>query len=339
MSIVKLPIEIDPIVKSYQYVAFPMSMIQAHGKENVTPWLCKKCINCCFDLEPRENRFIACLNDSYGLKDNVLKHQHIRLNKSTYELAGIRYIDFIKTVLDDKNYVTGYCNEKYISAKKSYMREDYMHDYMIYGYNDDEKIFYSLGYTSSMQYETYTISYGEFVSSILVNNDVDIEFNMWRFNDAKIYELDLDSIISIEKDLEEYMSSTYSGENWKDDYVFGMTAMKYLRDYFSEAEYIDIRFTRAYMEHKYLMLTRLEQLAKVTKSDFTEWIDAYKLIYDNATLIHNLGIKYDITGNTKSRGKVVSLMDEILTRENMIIPALIERLKKYIADCKNTDED
>ena len=92
MDEIKLPIEIDPIIKSYHYATFPMSIIQANGGDRIIPWLCKKYINCCFDLRAVRNHFLICLYDSYGVEDHVLNHQHICLADYEYAELNILFI-------------------------------------------------------------------------------------------------------------------------------------------------------------------------------------------------------------------------------------------------------
>ena len=320
----KLPIELNPKIKSYQYVAFPMSIIEANGKENIIPWLCTKCIKCCFDMEPRQNRFLICLNDSYGKTDNILKHQHISMDKSTYKAIGINYVEFLKTLISDENYITGYCNERYISSKAAYEKHDYMHDYLIYGYDEIESIFYSLGYTNSMHYEEYKIPYNDFVNSILFTNTDQIEFNAWKYNKNNNYSLNLNNVI---KDLEEYALSIYSGDGWKNSYLFGLNAMKALSECFKQTENVDIRYTRAYMEHKYLMLQRLEYIEKTKGCNISKCIKTYKEIYKSTIIIHNLSIKYNITQNKKLLDSILSYMCEIWEYENKNINDIIIKFK------------
>ena len=324
MNIIKLPVELNPIVKSYQYTAFPMSIIESKGKDSAVPWLCSKFINCCFDREPRANRFLICLNDSYGKTDNILKHQHICMNKSTYDEIGLEYVDFLKILISDQNYIMGYCNEKYISSKSAYEKYDYMHDYLIYGYNDDKNVFYCLGYTNSMYYEEYEVSYDDFINSILYTNTDYTEFNAWKNNIENDYKINLDRIV---KDLEEYSESVYNGDGWKNDFIFGMDAMKALECYFEETGDIDIRYTRAYMEHKYLMWKRFEYITNLNICNLSKWVCEYKLIYEKTKLIHNIGIKYNFTNNRLSLNSIFRFMGEINEYENNNLNNIISELK------------
>ena len=103
--------------------------------------------------------------------------------------------------------------------------------------------------------------------------------------------------------------------------------MNALRCHFEESENVDIRYTRAYMEHRYLTWKRLEYISQSKSCDFSNWIEAYKLIYEKTNLIHNLGIKYNITGSKLSLNSILHLMTEINEYENNNINDIITELK------------
>lgn len=182
MNHIELPIEQKPALMSYHYAAFPLSIIQGNGKDNVIPWLCKKGINCCFDIRPWMNRFHVGLFDISGVNDGILHHQHIYLSKNMYSQLKIDMLQLLLLSLNEESYISGYCNERYIPSKNAYKQFDYMHDYLLYGYDDKERVFYSLGYTDTMMYQSYKIPYDSMKESLDKSIDNKIEFNLWNYN-------------------------------------------------------------------------------------------------------------------------------------------------------------
>ena len=337
MDEIKLPIEIDPIIKSYHYATFPMSIIQANGGDRIIPWLCKKYINCCFDLRAVRNHFLICLYDSYGVEDHVLNHQHICLADYEYAELNIDCVQLAQKMLSAGNYITGNYNEKYIPNKYSYNKHDYSHDYFLYGFDSRSELFYSLGYTASEKLESFTIPFENFRKSVELNTDKRIEFNFWKYNNENEYKLELPDII---QDLEDYCYSTNSKDGWKKYYVFGLTAMKMLCELFTDNKELDLRYTRAYLEHKYLMLTRLEYINKNTDCYLAQYLDEYENVYNKSKVIHNLCIKYHITGSNTIIDSIAKLMNEILSYESLTLPNIISQLKDYndvITDQKQND--
>ena len=54
---VRLPFEEQPVMRMYHNMAFPTGIIQGNAKEDITPWLCGKCINCLLNRNRLRNQF------------------------------------------------------------------------------------------------------------------------------------------------------------------------------------------------------------------------------------------------------------------------------------------
>ena len=81
------------------------------------------------------------------------------------------------------------------------------------------------------------------------------------------------------------------------------------------------------MEHKYLMWKRIEYITQLNQCDLSKWMREYESIYEKTQLIHNIGIKYNISDNRSSLNSIVTLMNEISEYENKNIKKIIMQLK------------
>ena len=94
---VRLPFETKPLLNHYHYIAFPMGIIQANAKEDITPWLCGRYVNCVFNPDPYQNNIEISLFDRWGTADKILDGQNISLFNETYKLLEIDLISLLKS--------------------------------------------------------------------------------------------------------------------------------------------------------------------------------------------------------------------------------------------------
>ena len=316
-----LPFELNPIMQGYQYTAFPMSIIQGNAKSDLTPWLCGKHINCCYNTNQVSDKYSmsTCVSECYCYcrGENVLKFQHISFEKETYEIVGLNLIEFVKRLIQTSHYICGHYDEYYIKNKSAYNKFHYRHDYILFGYDDEKQIFYSAGYTNRNIYEGFNISYDDYLKSLVNLNEEQIEFNIWRYNFEFEYKFDLKRVLI---GFENYINSNCTKETSIEGYVYGINSLRLLKQNFEEIlrskdENIDIRYTRNFVEHQYLMLMRLKYISQKIICDLNDIANEYEKIYSKALLIHNNAIKYNIMKNKTSVELIVLLMDEIINYE------------------------
>lgn len=319
-----LPFETEPLVRSYHSLAFPMGIIQANAQKDLTEWYCGKYINCHFMLEYPQNRFNTCTYDEWGAQEGILLYQHFYMQSDLYKQLVSNIVDIVKRFLLCDCYVSGMYNERYIPGKSAYGKYDYLHDYIIYGYDDDTQSFLSAGYLLDGKYQSFSITYENFENSINNLNAQDIMMETWKYNDRASFALNLPRI---REDLADYLASRNSKHVYTDDKAYGRDGILRLKEYFEttfEAG-IDLRYTRALMEHRHFMLLRFQYFANqgvVPKED----AERMKETYDKAEKIHLLGIKYNMTHKNSYIGSISKLIDEILEFEWMPLNCLLEKL-------------
>jgi len=326
---VKLSFELNPVTQYYHSVAFPMGIIQGNAEVDITPWLCNRHVNCMFLWQPNIRSFDTNIVDPWCKKANILKEQQISLYKGTYKILDINFIVLFKKILCARYYVTGFYNEKYIPVKGTYQKKDNVHDFILYGYDDDKKVFFSAGYYNG-RYSPFEIPY-ENMNMSLSDMPVDvIKLKFLEYNNNCKFLLNLPQLVT---ELDAYINSTNSRTIASNDRTFGLKAMERLKEYFisyfKENGVIDSRYTRAYMEHKYFMYLRLKYLSDNGFAEIKHTANRYTGIYNNAVQIHNLGTKLSFTGDVKIMDRIVSKMDEIAEFEAHNLPSVVNCLKEH----------
>ena len=103
---VLLPFEDHPYTLTYHNLAFPMGIIQANQTEDMTPWLCGKVLNCCFE-ENGWNQFVYNVTTPWFLDDKMFLHQRAELTPALLDglLGGL--LPLLKNILQTGAYIHG----------------------------------------------------------------------------------------------------------------------------------------------------------------------------------------------------------------------------------------
>ena len=334
---VVLPFEIRPYCTCYHNLAFPFGAIQGNGKVSkvdVVSWMLRKFTNCVFDESMPSNKYEICLCDAWGVIDQLTTHQNINFKESTFDLFEIDILNFVKKLIGTEFYVTGMYNEKYISGKRAFNEYDYWHDYILYGYNDVKKVFYSAGFMKNGKFEQFEIPYENFLASIS-NEDKNISFNLHQFNKNAPVKF---NVIRITNLLKDYVNSTTKVGHRLNGF-YGIEANVKLKEFFikcySDDDYheIDLRYTRAFMEHKFFVRLAIFSLYEKKWLELTqEQLDAIDDVYKKAQFIHFLGLKINITKNCKTVNRIVEFFESIEKIELELLPMIISKLEKNLPE-------
>ena len=333
-----LPFETQPYCLCYHNLAFPFGVIQGNGKcceVDVVSWMLRKFTNCVYDDSRETNKYEICLCDVWGVIDNLTTHQYINFSRATYDLLGIDILSFVKKSLALNYYITGVYNEKYIEGKSAYNQCDYWHDYVIYGYDDEAKCFYSAGFMDDGKFKSFKITYDVFLSSISDNMLKNIPFNLHKFNKNAPVKF---NVIRITNLLKDYINSV-TREGHRLNGVYGMEANVKLKEFFKKCfDYdnnpeIDSRYSRAFMEHKFFIRLAVVSLCEKKYLNLTEsQMKLIELVYQKARLIHLLGLKISKSKKYKLINKIIEQFEDIEKIEKDLLPIIVDTLEQNLPD-------
>lgn len=326
-----LPFEDHPYSLMYHSLAFPMGIIQGNAKEDITPWLCGRYVNCMFTPNQKDNKFHISLSDNWATADKVLSQQSISLFSHMYHEFHMEILWLFCRMLENGHYVHGGYNEEYIPHKWAYGKQYYHHDFLLIGFNNAKKVFYSVGYLDNRKFHRYEIPYENMMNSILTLDHGKPAFNFWSFRENANLTLNLPKI-TIE--LEDYLNSKTSQKLYSADKTFGFRAIERLQVYFqkqAEQGYgLDHRYTRGLMEHKYFMKLRMEYLNQQgilnRNTDMQYASDVYRI----SQKVHLLGLKYTMTRNQKTLFSLIDLIGQMNKQEREYLPTVLDDLKKQV---------
>ena len=319
-----LPFEENPYTQMFHHSAFPLGIIQGNAKEDIDPWLATQYINCLF--LPGKT-FEILTEDDWFIDDGKLIKQRIAMVPDLYKSLSIDYLDLIREMLSRGCYVEGSYNEEHISGKWSYQKTYFPHDYLLTGFDNDQEIFYSVGYLADGKFQKFTIPYDCMAKSLATLRRTDMYFNFWKYNEDATYEFDMSKML---RELYHYLHSTVSAKSFYTTVHFGIQVFYELAKYFlSTAEkqnHIDLRYTRGILEHKFIMTKRIDYLSKITDIDFSEFQEKSKQVYKIAERVHLLTIKFLIKRDQSIVKNMEALIHEMLAIEKEYLPKLYDSM-------------
>lgn len=339
----KLPIA-EPIIKTYNYEAFPMAVLGAHS-EQCKEWLLSNYIqmNCHKNILKEKDVFLA-FYDNQALKSPYI-------SKQTFFLSSLMHFEcdvnkYIECQINNEYYLYFQVDEYYIPNRFYYLRKHLIHDLFIYGYDNERKTYNIVGYNSEGIFEESTIKYKEF-DVALKNNNIDKEKNPWsdcvyvfKYNDKAEYKFNIKLVYKL---IEDYLSSKNIFEEYNrydekkcntiygvDTYLKVIEYLQYIKlgtSFYCGENEIDYRIFRIIMEHKMLMLQRIDYICTNLKKN-NELINEYSLIEKKSQKIHMLALKYGVSKKKEIIDKLIVEITEMRDEEIRILKLVLKEIEK-----------
>jgi len=318
-----LPFEDQPYSLMFHHTAFPMGIIQANAKEDITPWLCGKYIN--WSIHRQDSEYFSIVQDERGLNDEIMFVQRQELFPQTYRAIFGDIIEELKRAISLGNYPYGFYNEEFIPGKVHFQKRYYFHNYLLIGYDDSEQAFISVGYMEGQRFRRYPITYKDMRRALETLQTPKIISELCRFNPDAKFEFNLRRVTA---ELSNYLASAPSLGG---DFDWGMAVYKRLADLYTllgkEGQPMDYRQTRGIMEHKFFMRMRMEYLFKQGYLSDGQTLTCAEEIYRIAERIHLLALKYNMTGRASLISAINQSLHEMSAAEQGYLPGVLETLE------------
>ena len=232
-----------------------------------------------------------------------------------------------RTFIDNGCYVHGIYNEKYVPLKWAYEIEDYNHDFLVIGYDNDN--IYSVGFVADGRFKQYKIPNQKFIEAVNNTGSSRVSINFFSYNDGVIPKPNIDRMLS---DLDKYISTaSYLDAPTPNATSYGISALMRVKDFFvdevlnNKKFYVDRRYSRVLYEHEWVLTQMID--AFLDSKEKTEFIYRATNNLDRAKLVHMLGLKLELTGVDSLIHRIANLIDHIVEDEIQYIPQLTSLLK------------
>ncbi len=258
-----LPIDTDPESATYLFYSTKLCIIQTQGR--LKEWLLGNFINILLFYNPgNSNNFFL---------DERMEYIFLFDRKSMEDMRAVEdIIQYTRRQLEQNLYVNIHLDEFYLCAKDNYDTRHYVHENLIYGYDDREAVFYAYGFGHQQRMETYTISYEEYVMAYekgrlfyfcgapYLDGDYPYPVEMRSLKPDVSREFTRELFL---KRLREYTDPKEDETVEGDLHIYGMNVYRYIIRCLKEGgdHPVDFRTFQLLQEHKRCILRRVRYLA------------------------------------------------------------------------------
>ena len=299
-----LPLEQNPPVQSYQHHAFWLSMILGN-EPAARPWLTMQYTNLMWDT--RDGLLNPYIYSDWRFETEQLLPTKFLVNVPPAMVRGYRTFDLvalIREMLDHGYYQMGTFDEFYVPAKLGYQKRHFVHNNLLYGYDDEKGCFLSIGYTRNRLYEPFAVSYTDYVESVyrLKQRVIGALFCYYQPNPACRFQPGTYRAV-----LSDYISAANKGETRN---IYGIECLGVIAAALRERSEgpFDLRPLRVIREHANLTYEGLTHLEASGAG-----IDParYRPVVAAAETALNLGIKLRLTGRETLAREAASALEEM----------------------------
>lgn len=304
--------------------------VQIRGNENVyVHWLYRNFIQISCDISSVNRP----LDFFYGVEKDWHFHW-VNYFLNTNEIP-LQYVNaygamaFIHDCIDSGKYIELRLDQYFIVDREEYHTSHFLHQNLIYGYDDRKKQVYMLGYENAGKMKKTTISYKDLKYQLVKKKCVTEIYVIEYKPEAYALEYNPKYILKmIGQYLDKYNSSFDFGHLIEPrKRVFGMACYdELLSDKGMQLLLSDRRVLHLLYEHKALMRERLKYLGfygAIPKKRLALCVENYSEVVNLAFNIQNLALKYEINGDEKIPMKIAEKLKRMRDVEKEVLSAII----------------
>lgn len=303
-----LPVDPDPIIKSFPGIGYYLGILNAHGFD--TNGLL---VNNYVDLR-YSRKDLSFLHYFHMQKQMWKKRIHIPLDNVVIHICSL---------IDQGYYVFPILNEKYVDNKAVHRENDFYHERMVYGYNSKDQIFYTLGYNNRV-YAPVEINY-ENMNIAVIKGAKYRGFFLMKSHICRIkdgYEPEDMDIIKIKKSLKRYISKRFIRF---DRFLYFKTNLTLFKYFFKDLKKINkqkillnTRMLRLFYENKKIILLALQ-----TCNADQYLLNEYDLIIKKCYQLILLSCKYNLD-KKEEIPEIIRNLENIIIDEKKIIKEFLK---------------
>jgi hypothetical protein len=320
----------NPIIKTYHFPAFVLSIMQ--NEVESYDWIYSNYIQTCFQKETDPIPFY------YFIFDINLSPWIMVEKKAFVELNRDNIIDFIKEKILAKGYIRLSMDQYFVPEKEAYQKQHYNHDDLIYGFNDDQEIFYLFGYTKNKIMERTEISFSNLIDGVLnVNKNFYYleSIEIFYLNDKCTYKMKKDYIRQeLQRYIEGYCATNdfdwfqnYDERSWGiqtyDSIIQCFDGVMERNDYYLNSYDKVIAF---FFEEKNVMIKRLEYLSLKFEINFDDELSKYNEILEISYYFRNYFMNIS-NYKVEQRNIFIQICSFCKMEEEYVLKSVIGKLK------------
>lgn len=319
----------DPIISSFPIYGDLFSIIDE--SENAKNWMCNNFIQMNY-VEPVvffESYRSIFYNCPHLSSCNVTRAMIDKCWNNDFPML-------IKRMIDADCYIFLYVNRKYV--KQYECPVDVTHELFIFGYDEEENVFYCADNRSSGKYTHFTCPIPEMEEAYWKGEDNNYCSALHCINVIKTPPANnwFESInwVQIHELFSAYAESRIT-VNVGERYFVKKSGFALQEDtaanLVTPSGNIDWRAFCVFHDHKKLMVFRLQYLGEIySTEDFAKYLTIYRELESEYELIVALMVKYNVSHSDKTLNKIREHLDDALKKEKNILVDLKNLFGDYL---------
>lgn len=219
-------------------------------------------------------------------------------------------------------YLYGVIDEYYVPNRRSTLREHFIHDFFVNGFDVKKNVFYLYGYSSNRKYKRVEISFEDFENGI--NGTDGLSLCFFQIHRYQSFFLDLKKIY---KEIGAYLNSenrTYNVSDSEKNVYYGLSVYGALcNDLEKNVKQNDLRGLRILWEHKQCMLQRLILMKKRGESINYNIIDKYNELVKKHEILFRLSMKWNINNDLEILHSICQKLETYPYEEESILSQIV----------------
>lgn len=327
-SSITLPVCGDPLVKNYLHHAVPLSVIGATRPDRAERIVLSEYIDFIYQPSMVWLDFHA---DPYASWDYLTCQT---ITGTMLKANRISPVEYMINALKEGFYCDIWLDAYYIPCKSWYKKSHFSHGLLIYGYDGENREFLCLTYANELHYIKVRVKAEDMIAGtnneyfahikLLTNNYCfKIPYDIKRLYDKLynyLHNICYDDPSRFNKNVRDQSVQIEAGKAFADD----------LDTVHRKHRYIPLALTYTYVEHKRIMMWRINYIAEKEKLLIPELGEMSNAVAKSATFVMNALIKYNMKGSDELMDSIVKNMRSINRIEEKAISELLHRLEiKY----------
>ena len=268
----------------------------------------------------------------------------INHNEKLKKLSPYMVLEFIKELINTNSFLWYFLDRYYVNKDNPNNRH-YLHNTMIYGYDDNEKLIYICDFFgANNQFEYGTISYRDF---ILATKSID-KNNLFYYGmshllvqekiDVFPYKLKLETILQQLSDYKKSINTTATEDALQEiefgNGKWGLSIYPWLADkianFDDDSSRINPRLLYILCDHKRAMIYRINFLAEQKLLPLNiQLLERMQKALDISTGILNMALKYNITRQRNILKRLEEQVYNLMIFDDEVTEEFIDILKKH----------
>ncbi len=312
MDKIVLKMNNNPPIKTYNHHGFGTGIITSNGSMD---WMYNNYIQLSYYPEEGPLTFDFYMN--YIYYQPIFDVEHYA--EDTMRLIKWNPLKFFRTAIKFNKYVECCVDEFYIPRREAYMRYHFIHNILIYGFDDVMKAFNTIGYDDNGKFSEQMVSYKQLLRA------KPSKIHLLKYREEVNDELAVDYIAHQCKQYNGDICIEPVGAYPAKGRMIGVKAVNSVMDYIYNAvvhnEEVDIRPISILLEHRKLMLERLDKLSELNYVSKDNVIIFSKEV-DKCEKLRNRVLLYNVRQSETDANALMELQE---INRNVRIPEILNQ--------------